>query len=375
VNVLYLTNNPQLAGTSRILLSWLTLGRANGVRGCVAVQQAGSLVEWLRSNDVPSLVSSMPWPNRKWPVPLLYEGLRVAMWARSHKVVLIHCNEHDIYPFGSFLRTLLRVPLVCHVRFNLSRGFCEWAFGGRRQPDALLWTSKQQREDCAEAIAGIVAETRQHLIPLGPDLSKFGTTPVDRNALRAKLGLQPDDIAIGTATALRPIKRIEDFVDLIAQLSGRHPNVVGLIAGGAVAGDESYREMIEQRIDAARLGRRLRWLGHLEPIEPFLRALDIFVSTSQYETFGNSVVEAMACQLPVAAYAGGSVQEVIGDAGYVVPTGDIAGLLADVERLVAAAPERVRYGRLGLERVATHFNPAVSFGRLRVIYDDLIATR
>ena len=313
----------------------------------------------------------MPWPDRKRPWVSAWAALRLALWARSNRIDLIHCNEHDVYPFGSLVQRLVRVPIVCHVRFSLNRGFCEWAFGGRRQPAALLWTSEQQRKDCAEAIGGIVPESRQHLVRLGPDLTRFGAQPVDLAPLRARFDIKPGELVIGSTGALRPIKRIEDFIDLVSRLSSRYPNLVGLIAGGAVAGDEAYRAFIEQRIQESGLGRRLRWLGHVEPVEPLLRVLDVFVSTSQYETFGNSVAEAMACQLPVAAYTGGSVHEVLGPAGSVVETGDLEGLIQAVDALLSDPEKRARFGRLGLERMATHFSPAASFAQLRAIYDQL----
>ena len=122
---------------------------------------------------------------------------------------------------------------------------------------------------------------------------------------------------VGTASPLRPRKRVHEFIEIARRLAPRHPKAVFLIAGGSVAGDEAYREQIEQAVRESQLGRRLRWLGFLEPVEPFFHGSDIQVSTSEYETFGNSVCEAMACARPVAAYRGGSVAEVLGDAGLV----------------------------------------------------------
>lgn len=372
MTVLYLTNNPRLAGTARILMSWLKYGAEDETSGVVAVQQTGELADRLRAAGVPVLVSSMAWSRRRL-APLLVEAWRVARWARKRGVSIVHCNEHDVYPFGVLVARMLRRPVVCHVRFAVDRQFCEWAFGGWRAPDALLWTTNQQRDDCAAAVAGVVDERRQHLIRLGPDPSSLGADGMDRPSARRAFDVRDGEIAIGTAAALRPVKRIHDFVDLVVRLAGRHPNVVGLIAGGSVEGDEAYRAEIQRRIAASGLGRRLRWLGHLEPIGPFLASLDVFVSTSEYETFGNSVCEAMACALPVAGYVGGSIHEVIGNAGLVVPNGSLDRLTAAVEGLVTDGQARARLGELGRQRVAAEFNPAVSFDRLRRVYEALAA--
>ena len=372
MTVLYLTNNTQLAGTARILLSWLVLGRDRGLRACVAAQGSGELVDRLARDGVPWVVSPMPWPGRARPWSALREAWRVSRFARAQGASLVHCNEHDVYPFGVLVARLMRVPIVCHVRFKLEPGFGRWAFGGWRRPAALLWTTQQQRRDSLDAVDGIVPADRQHLIRLGPDPAIFHPDGPARETARERFGIRAGEVAIGTAAALRPIKRIHDFIDVVMALSSRHAGVVGLIAGGAVPGEEAYRQDVERRIRDSGLGRRLRWLGHLEPIDGFLRSLDVFVSTSEYETFGNSVAEAMACGVPVAGYVGGSVHEVIGDAGAVIPNGDVDALIQAADTLLAGEDARHEAGERGRRRAHGELNPAASFEKLRAVYEGVI---
>jgi glycosyltransferase involved in cell wall biosynthesis len=260
------------------------------------------------------------------------------------------------------------------VRFQFGPGFSAWAFGKTsRQPNALLWTSLQQQADCAEAVAGIVPSERQHLVPLGIDFNTFGSLAGGRPQTRQNWNLRPDDIVIGTASALRPIKRLENFIDLVAELARKHENVVGILAGDAVAGEEAYRQSLLDRIHATGLGRRFQWVGNLDRVEPFDHAIDVFVSTSEYETFGNSVCEAMACRRAVAAYQGGSVQEVVGDAGFIVPTGNLSELVKAVDKLIEDASLRREIGERARQRVVEHFNPEKSFLKLTRIYRKLLA--
>src|SRR5262245_21727021 len=123
MRVLYLTNNPNLGSTARILQSWLLLGRSDDLRGHVVTQREGPFTGWLAGEAVPHLVDLMPWPDRSWPIPALWHAWKVAGWARRRRIDVIHCNEHDIYPFGLLLRRFLRRPLVCHVRFRVARDF------------------------------------------------------------------------------------------------------------------------------------------------------------------------------------------------------------------------------------------------------------
>jgi glycosyltransferase involved in cell wall biosynthesis len=372
MRTLYLTNNPNLGSTARILQSWLLIGKHSELSGQVVVQRAGDFSEWLDEHQTPYTIDPMPWLNRRWPLPALRHAWRVARWARRQRVDVIHCNEHDVYPFAALLRRFLPRPLVCHVRFAVSREFCAWAFGGERRPDFLFWTTQNQMNDCAKAVAGIVPPERQAVIPLGLDLDTFSTQVAGREQTRQAWGFGPEDVILGTASALRSVKRLEDFVELVVRLAREHPHVAGVIAGGVVPGHEAYHVRLTNLVASSGLGGRLRCVGHLEPVEPLYHACDIFVSTSEYETFGNSVCEAMACRRPVAAYEGGSVREVVGDAGLVVPTGDHAGLTEAVRRLVADPGLRAELGERGRRRVAEQFNPTRSFERVKAIYSQLL---
>lgn len=313
----------------------------------------------------------MPWPSKRRPWVAFYHALKVARWAKKHRVEIIHCNEHDVYPFAKLVNRLLRLPMVCHVRFKIEREFAEWCFHGKYQPDALLWTSHQQKADSAAAVAGLVPESQQQVVHLGIDLATFGNDAELGRQFRRQHQISDEDILVGTASPLRPRKKVEDFIELISRLAAVNPDVVGMIAGGEIAGDEAYRQRIEQQIQATRLGGRLRWVGLLEPIEPFHLACDISISTSEYETFGNSVCEAMACSKPVVAYEGGSVGEVVGDAGVIVPTGDIDKLTLAVEKLTSDARLRKSLGLKSRLRVASEFSPASSLQRVLSTYQAL----
>jgi glycosyltransferase involved in cell wall biosynthesis len=375
MRVLYLTDNPTLGGTINILKGWLPLGRSRGLRSHVVTPPGSKFLQWLSAHDIPHTTSPMPWPSLRWPVPSLWQAWRLARWAHRHRIDVIHCNEHNVYPFANLVRRLLRKPMVCHVRYRIEPGFGSWAFGGHRAPDALLWTSRQQQSDSAVGIDGVVPADRQHVVPLGLELSAFGARADGRATTRSGWGVQPGEIIIGQACALRPRKRVEEFIDLVAQLAREDERVVGVLAGDAMPGDEPYREKVLKHIAASGLGRRFVWLGNLDDVEPFYHGIDVFVSTSEYETFGNSVCEAMACGRPVVAYRGGSVQEVVGEAGLVVGDCDLSALTEAVRRCVQRPDVRESLGREGRERVRGRFNPAASLSQVLAIYESLTVSR
>jgi len=372
MRVLYLTINRKLFGTTRILRDWLTLGRACGIEGRVATVADDDLATWCRENNVPVRYGPLPWLDKRNPVPGFWHPWRVAAFAKKHGVDLIHCNEHNCHPFALRVQKHHNVPIVCHVRYKLERGFSDWAFGGAKRPAAVLWTSKQQKDDCEEATRGLLPENIQHVISLGLDPAKFGTMTAQRKPTREKWGFSDDDIVIGYATVPQPRKRLFDFVDLVAELAKREPRVCGVLAGHVYPDQEGYRDEVIARIASKNMGERFQWLGRVDPIEPFDHAIDLCVHTSEYETFGMSVCEAMMCGKPVVAYRGGSVHEVLGDAGVIVENGDLAGLIEAAASLVRDPARRADLGARGQRRVIENFSPAQAVKKLAGVYEEVL---
>jgi L-malate glycosyltransferase len=370
--VLYLTNNPIPGGTARVMLDWLRLGRANGLAGAVALQWHGDLSNSLRELGIPQQVTPMPWPGRRTCWPWLRATWNITRWGKLHRAQIVHCQEHDVYPFGRYLRKTLSVPVVSHVQFKIDRGFAQWAFGGKRQPDALIWTSHVQRRDCEQAIAGIVSEDRQYTLPMGLDIEEFARSQHSRIEIRRRLGVRDDQVLVGAASAIRDRKRIHDFLDLAANVHKRCPEAVFAFAGDVVRDEREYGEKMVRRLRSLQDEGVLLWLGHMEPVEPFMQMIDIFVSTSEYETFGMSVCEAMACGHPVVGYRGGSVEEVVGDTGAIVDNGDLASLSAVTTQLVTDDRLRRELGAKARGRVAEQFNPRDSLRRLHDIYASVL---
>ncbi|MFL5822288.1 MAG: glycosyltransferase, partial [Solirubrobacteraceae bacterium] len=72
---------------------------------------------------------------------------------------------------------------------------------------------------------------------------------------------------------------------------------------------------------------------------------------SLYEGFGFPVLEAMACGTPVVSFANSSLTEVVGDAGILVPDGDVNAMAAAVRSLLDDEVRWLEFSGRGLERV------------------------
>jgi glycosyltransferase involved in cell wall biosynthesis len=270
---------------------------------------------------------------------------------------MIHVNEHDSHRVAATAARLVRVPIATHLRYRPEPEYCRWLFRPPYEPDLLLFTSRTQMDDSAGAIEPVVPRDRWRLLPNGLDFGRYGTSSHHRGRLRAEWKLPDDAIALGIACAISPRKRVDHFVRLIAALRHRGVPAYGFIAGMAYSAEHGAL-LADLRREVAEVGlsEHVRFLGYVEPSEPLWHAWDIAISTSSYETFGMSVLEAMACGCPVVAYPGGSVQEVLGDSAAIVPDGDEEALCEMAGRLCGDRALRREAGEQARAHARRHYD-------------------
>jgi glycosyltransferase involved in cell wall biosynthesis len=114
----------------------------------------------------------------------------------------------------------------------------------------------------------------------------------------------------------------------------------------------------ELKDQAARFNLDVRFLGFLPP--PELRAAfaaaTVVLHTCQVETFGLSVAEAMACGRPVVVAEGGAMNDVVGDAGFIVPGSDPGEFAAQLDRALSDPVLRARLGAAAHSRSVARFS-------------------
>lgn len=88
-----------------------------------------------------------------------------------------------------------------------------------------------------------------------------------------------------------------------------------------IAGEGSLRSKLENLIEKYALGAHVTLTGFRKDVVAFLSAADCFVMSSKEEGLGTSVLDAMACSLPVVTTDGGGLPEMVdhGKGGFVVP--------------------------------------------------------
>ncbi|WP_432053275.1 glycosyltransferase family 4 protein [Streptomyces xiamenensis] len=174
------------------------------------------------------------------------------------------------------------------------------------------------------------------------------------------------------AGRLHKVKRYDRLIESWALLAGRFPDWQLRIYGH---GPE--RDRLRQRIDELALNDQVFLMGPATPLEAEWVKGSIAVMTSEFESFGMTIVEAMRCGLPVVSTdCPNGPREIIEDGGdgLLVPVGDPRALAAGLERLMADAALRQRMGRQALGNAA-RFDPVPVVDRAEAMFEDLVAAR
>lgn len=367
--MLIITNNPNLGSTSRVLPIWVDGLQESGFEIMTAGPR-GSLSDAFTVGGRAFHCMNTPRFSKLSLPHLFWHALLIR--SQFGRVDLVHCNEHNVWPIGSIFAKMQRAATVCHARFTIPQEFGQWAFKRFGRPGALLWTSEFQKQDAQPWITDIVPESDQYMIQLGLDVDTFGMNFDKSSSLRKTLGIPNDAFVVGSASPFRPVKHIEDTFEIVKRLRQIFPNVYGLCIGGPIPGEEGYFDQMQNLIHRHGASNWFLTPGQIEDVEPFYHAMDLYVSTSFVETFGNSVVEAMLCGKPVLAYEGGSVKEVVGDAGFICRNGQVQEMVERARGWILNKNEMNTIGNMARQRAILKFNAKDRVNDLLGIYKKVL---
>lgn len=206
-----------------------------------------------------------------------------------------------------------------------------------------------------------IARVPIHVIHNGKDLQRYRPRPGERAAMRAALGIGAAEYVACFHGVLQRRKHVSDLLRAAARSAPDEPIHLLIVGEGP---DEE-----ELRTAAAESGIRATFTGRRADVPELLCAADVAVHLSDAEGFSNSVVEALACGLPVIASHAHSHPEQIEDGvtGRLVPPGDLEALgsaLAEfrdlsVRQRAGAAARRTAEARFGLGRMVAEYAEAL----------------
>jgi glycosyltransferase involved in cell wall biosynthesis len=137
-----------------------------------------------------------------------------------------------------------------------------------------------------------------------------------------------------------------------------------------MVGDGPDRSIAEQYCRDHGFCHAVSFLGTIFAVEEVLIGSDLFLFTSESESFGLAILEAMACGVPVVASGAGGVPEVVadGETGFLHPVGDVEAMAASAVRVLTEPGLGQRLGTAARRRAVGRFGQDEQVNRYRRIY-------
>ena len=210
------------------------------------------------------------------------------------------------------------------------------------------------------------------VIPVyGVDTDVFKPPARARDELRRLRGLPSASSLLFFSSRVAPEKDTATVLDALGQLAASGRDVHLLHRSGG------YRRLLAEA-DARGLGSRVTATAAVHPHDELpldYAASDVCVQASRAEGLGYSVIEALACGVPVVATKVGGLAETIidGVTGWTCPPGDSAAMAARIAEVLDDAAEGRRRAMAGRRMVEERFSREHVFGLLKAAIAD--ATR
>ncbi len=169
------------------------------------------------------------------------------------------------------------------------------------------------------------------------------------------LGLGAGGMLVGSVGNLRRVKNHMLFIEAMARVRARMPEVQALIAGQPIPAEADLPALLEEKIRALGLEGGVVLAGFQENVPGLMRRMDVFCLTSDSEGAPNVLLEAMAARLPVVATRVGGVPEIVqdGETGILVPPGDTQALAVALLARLSDPGRRAQFGKRGRRQVET----------------------
>lgn len=279
---------------------------------------------------------------------------------RQGRYDVVHAHLYRAQIYARPAARLARTPVIVTTEHSIGETHIE----RRKMTTAVraLYLASELTSDATIAVADVVRDRlvrwgvpgrKITVIPNGLDFGGLRFDPAKRTEVRAQFGLDPSAFVIGTLGRLDPNKRIDLAIEAAAPLL--NDQVKMLIIGRG-------EEMERLQGVAARLGvaDHVIFGGYQADMTAMLSAFDLNLTTSRQETFGLSVLEALANGVPVLYTTCPALDGISTDRARQV-AGNVRALRDELAKEIEAGvrprqPVVEVFDRYGIESVATRID-------------------
>lgn len=301
---------------------------------------------------------------------------------QEQNISLIHSHDEKTLLYGWLIKRdmpQLRIMYTCHLHspyvrkdfpslsrflnFKLRRKANIWLM--KRYDKPLLAVSHHTKK-CM--IDDGLPEGDIEVLHNGIDIDVWRAEH-GKPVLRKELGVGPNEFLVGTVARIaQQHKDLSTFYKVAAEVSKKVPGVKFVIVGDG-HGDELKKA--KKRVAELGMEKTFFFTGHRTDLLDIYTSFDLFLMTSLTEGLPNTVLEAMALQVPVVSTAVAGVPELIvdGKTGFLSAIRDVEGLVKQVGILLQDNDRRRSFGRNARLRIEEDFSFAARVCKMEYYYE------
>jgi len=187
------------------------------------------------------------------------------------------------------------------------------------------------------------------VIPNGVDIHRFYKNTAIRNKMRQHYQLDNKKVLMSVGRVVG-LKGFQLVIEALVELD---EDFIYLLAG-----DGEYLQTLKELAKQYKVEHKVVFLGNIDntQLQNYLNMADIYIQpTIGNEAFGITIIEAMACELPVVASNNGGIVDIIkdGDNGYLFEVGNITNMLEKINQINS---EIEKFSLRSRETVVTQFS-------------------
>jgi len=251
-----------------------------------------------------------------------------AVWlARAHKHVPFLISRRVGYPIGKSRASRARYEAATRIIAN-SKWVAEQAAGSGAPREKLT----------------VVYEGAE-IPPLFTD--------AQRRAARSRWGISSDGPWLGCVGVLLPDKGQEWLIRALGEVRKEFPGAKLLLAG-----DGPCLLKLKELAQELRVAKAVVFPGFVKDVESVYAALDVFLLPSFFEALNNSLLAAMAYEIPSIAFNRGALGEIIEDekSGLLVSGPDVSEIHNATVNILRDQALAKKLGEAGRKRVLDNFS-------------------
>jgi glycosyltransferase involved in cell wall biosynthesis len=212
---------------------------------------------------------------------------------------VVHAHLYRAQLYARPAARLAGTPVVVTTEHSIGETHIE-----RRKMTAgvrALYLASELFSDATIAVSDIVKDrlvrwgvrpSKITVVPNGVDTNQLGFDPAARDRVRERFGIAPGTYVIGALGRLDPNKRVDLTMEAAAPMLGERCKVLVIGRGE----DQARLEAAAARLAVT---EHVIFGGYQADTAAMMSAFDLYVAASVQETFGLSVLEALASGLPV----------------------------------------------------------------------------